>query len=83
MDDERPGSLTACAGCRERDARIAELERQLADSQRRTTELERKLAEVTRESQRQMVKFPHRGVDRAAEDRAGHGRSSRRMGRVH
>jgi hypothetical protein len=56
MDDGWPRTLTACAGCRERDARIAELERQLADSQRRTTELERKLAEVTRNSQRQTVK---------------------------
>jgi hypothetical protein len=83
MDDGWPRTLTACAGCRERDARIAELERQLADSQRRTTELERKLAEVTRESQRQTVKFPHRSVDHAAETRAEHGRASRRMRRVH
>jgi hypothetical protein len=59
MDDERPGSSTACTGCRERDARIAEsqrrlaeLERRLTDSERRTTEPERKLAEVTRDSQR-------------------------------
>jgi uncharacterized coiled-coil protein SlyX len=60
MDDGWPRTLTACAGCRERDARIAELEQRLADSVRRTTELERKLAEVTRESQRQTVKFPRR-----------------------
>lgn len=53
MDDERPGSSTACAGCLERDTRIAELERRLA-------ELERKLAEVTRDSQRQTAKFPRR-----------------------
>ena len=46
MDDERPGSSTACAGCLERDTRIAELER--------------KLAEVTRDSQRQTAKFPRR-----------------------
>jgi hypothetical protein len=52
MDDERPRSSTACAGCRERDARIAEPQRRLAELERRTTELERKLAEVTRESQR-------------------------------
>ena len=69
MDDERPGSLTACAGCLERDARIAELERRLA-------ELERKLAEVTRESQRQTAKFPRRKLIPLAE----HKRSGRKPG---
>jgi predicted RNase H-like nuclease (RuvC/YqgF family) len=87
MDEGRPRTLSACAGCRERYARIAklerrlaELERRLAELERRTTELERKLAEMTRDSQRQIVKFPHRGVDHATEDRARHGRSSLRIG---
>lgn len=60
MDDERQVSATECAGCRERDARIAELEGRLAQSEGRLAELERKLAEVVRESQRQTAKFPRR-----------------------
>jgi transposase len=36
-----------CAGCRERDARIAELERQLAVLQRRVVELEALVQELT------------------------------------
>lgn len=62
MDDEWPGSSTGCAGCRERDARIAELARRLA-------ELERKLAEVTRDSQRQTAKFPRRKLIPLAEQK--------------
>src|SRR5262245_51709637 len=53
MDDERQEAATECAGCRERDARLAELARRLAA-------LERRMAEVTRESQRQTAKFPRR-----------------------
>jgi transposase len=39
-------ALEACRGCRERDARIFQLERRLAQQQQRTDELEQRVAEV-------------------------------------
>jgi hypothetical protein len=69
MDDVRQESTSGCAGCRERDARIAELERRVAA-------LEGKLAEVVRESQRQTAKFPRRKLIPPGE----HKRSGRKPG---
>lgn len=53
MDDGRGKTSGECAGCRERDAQIAELKG-------RVSELERKLEQLTRDTQRQTAKFPRR-----------------------